>query len=118
MQGLALNHQLTERGAHLVARTRTAPMYRFYALPGGPPQRPGLLRVDQGGAAVEVEVWSVPEAQFGSFVAGIPEPLGIGKVQLEDGTSVPGFLCESYAVADAVDITALGSWRAHLAREP
>ena len=115
MEGLPLNQQLTSRNATLVTRTRTAPKYKFYALPGGPPHRPGLVRVATGGAAVEVEVWSVPASHFGSFVAGIPTPLGIGRVELESGEQVPGFLCESYATAAATDITALGSWRRYLA---
>lgn len=118
MQGLALNGQLTERGGQLVARTRTAPCYRFYALAGGPPRRPGLVRSGAGGASVAVEVWRLPEAAFGGFVAGIPAPLGIGKVELEDGRLVPGFLCEGHAVADAEDITALGDWRKFLAVAP
>jgi allophanate hydrolase len=114
MEGLPLNTQLTSRGAELVHRGRTAPKYRFYALPGGPPFRPGLVRVAEGGASIELEVWSVPSESFGSFVAGIPSPLGIGRVELESGESVPGFLCESYAVVSAQDITALGGWRAYL----
>jgi allophanate hydrolase len=117
MEGLPLNQQLTSRNAVLVSRTRTAPKYKFYALPGGPPHRPGLVRVLGNGASVEVEVWSVPTALFGSFVAGIPAPLAIGKVELESGEQVAGFLCESYATATATDITALGSWRRYLADE-
>lgn len=115
LEGLPLNHQLTERGGRLVARTRTAPCYRFFALAGGPPFRPGLVRDPEGGASIAVEVWRLPVARFGSFVAGIPAPLGIGKVELEDGRLVPGFLCEAHAVADAMDITALGDWREYLA---
>lgn len=115
MSGLPLNPQLTSRGARLVGATRSAPVYRFYALPGGPPMRPGMVRVGQGGGAIELEVWELPATAFGSFVAGIPRPLGIGAVELADGTSVPGFVCEAYAVADAADITALGGWRAYLA---
>jgi allophanate hydrolase len=115
MEGLPLNQQLTSRNATLVIRTRTAPKYKFFALPGGPPHRPGLVRVATGGAAVEVEVWSVPASLFGSFVAGIPTPLGIGRVELESGEQVPGFLCESYAAATGADITALGGWRQYLA---
>ncbi len=111
MSGFPLNTQLTERGAKLVSQTRTAPVYRFYALKGGPPFRPGLVRVPEGGAAIEVEVWSVPTMAYGSFVAGIPAPLGIGTVQLEDGTTVQGFVCEAIATRDAQDITELGSWR-------
>jgi allophanate hydrolase len=116
MQGLPLNGQLAGIGARFLERTVTAPRYRFYALPGGPPQRPGLVRVEQGGASIEVELWCVPAASFGQFVAGIPRPLSIGKVELGGGGSVCGFLCETYAVAGARDITALGGWRAWLAR--
>ncbi len=118
MTGLSLNHQLTERGGRLQRVARTAPQYAFYALPGGPPRRPGLVRVGKGGAAIEVEVWDVPAAEFGSFVAGIPAPLGIGKVELMDGSLVPGFLCESYALQGAADITSLGGWRRYLQTIP
>jgi allophanate hydrolase len=114
LEGLPLNPQLTSRDATLVRRTRTAPLYRFYALPGGPPFRPGLIRVAEGGASIDVEVWAVPAEHFGSFVAGIPAPLGIGKVELEDGERVCGFICEGHAAAGAEDITALGSWREYL----
>ena len=114
LEGLPLNHQLTSRGATLVRRTRTAPVYRFYALPGGPPFRPGLVRVSTGGASIDVEVWSVPAEHFGTFVAGIPAPLGIGKVELEDGTRVPGFICESHAIEGAKEITDLANWRTYL----
>ncbi|MBS99400.1 MAG: allophanate hydrolase [Oceanospirillaceae bacterium] len=115
LQGLPLNWQLTERGARLKQKTTTAPVYRMYALAGGPPYRPGLVLDDQQGGAIEVEIWSVPTAEFGSFVAGIPAPLGIGKVRLSDGSSVSGFICEPYGLEGAEEITALGGWRAHLA---
>jgi allophanate hydrolase len=114
MSGLPLNPQLLERNARCVAVTRTAPIYRFYALPGGPPFRPGLVQVREGGVAVDVEVWRVPLEHFGSFVAGIPAPLGIGKIKLEDGRLVSGFLCEAIAVEGAQDISALGGWRQYL----
>jgi allophanate hydrolase len=114
MEGLPLNQQLTSRDGVLVSRTRTAAKYKFYALPGGPPHRPGLVRVSSDGAAIEVEVWSVPAALFGSFVAGIPAPLCIGRVELESGEQVAGFICESHATTTATDITALGSWRRYL----
>jgi allophanate hydrolase len=114
MSGLPLNKQLLERGAWQVSTTRTAPIYRFYALPGGPPFRPGLVRVKENGVAIDVEVWRVPAEHFGSFVAGIPSPLGIGKVKLEDGSEVSGFMCEALGVADAADISALGGWRQYL----
>jgi allophanate hydrolase len=118
MQGLPLNHQLAQRGAVLLERTRTAARYRLYSLPGGPPHRPGLIAVDSHGAAIEVEVWSVPGHAFGSFVAGIPAPLGIGKITLADERQVSGFLCEAHALSAAQDITAFGGWRAFIASQP
>jgi allophanate hydrolase len=113
LSGLPLNFQLTERGARLVATTQTAPSYRFYALPDG--KRPGLIQVADDGAAIDCEVWEMHASEFGSFVAGIPAPLGIGKLKLADGSSVNGFICEGMAVADAQDITGYGGWRAWLA---
>ena len=113
LSGLALNHQLTERGGRLLRATRTAPRYRLYALSGGPPHRPGLIRQgNEGGAAIEVEVWSLPLAQVGGFLAGIPAPLGLGSVELADGSWEKGFICEGFAAEGARDITALGGWRA------
>lgn len=114
MSGLPLNHELTERGAQLLRRCRTAPRYRFYALEQFSPPRPGLLRGDTG-AAIEVEVWELPAANLGGFVDRIPSPLGIGTIELEDGEQARGFLCEHYATRGARDITALGSWRAYVA---
>jgi allophanate hydrolase len=114
LEGQPLNHQLTARGARLVARTATAPTYRMVALPTDPP-KPGLVRVAAGGAAIEVEVWALDPAGFGSFVAEVPAPLAIGTVDLADGTSVPGFTCEGVAVEGAPDITGHGGWRAWLA---
>jgi allophanate hydrolase len=114
MIGLPLNHQLTSRGATLLRTTRTIAGYALYALPGGPPFRPGMIRMAHGGAAIEVEVWSVPAAEFGGFVNGIGPPLTIGKVELEDGGRVCGFICEAYAAEGARDITSLGGWRRYL----
>lgn len=113
LSGLPLNPQFTQRGGRLVDVTQTAPLYRFYALPDG--RRPGLVRVGQGGAAIDCEVWELPVSEFGSFVAGIPEPLGIGTVTLADGSGVCGFICEPIGIEGARDITEFGGWRAYLA---
>ena len=116
LSGLPLNGQLTSRRGRLVASTTTSPDYRLYALPGEPPKRPGLIRVDRNeqGAAIEVEVWELPVREFGSFVAGIPAPLGIGTITLANGEAVQGFLCERYAIAGAEDISRFGGWRGYL----
>lgn len=114
LSGLPLNPQLTERGAWLMQQTRTSAGYRLYALAGGPPQRPGLVR-DAGGAAIDVEVWAMPREQVGGFLQLIPAPLGLGKVELEDGRWVSGFICEPCAIAGAEEVTRWGGWRDYLA---
>lgn len=115
LQGLALNDQLRQRGGQLVECTHTAAHYRLYDLMGHVPARPGLQRVDSEGCAIEVEVWSLPSSEVGSFLAGIPAPLGLGKVQLADGRWESGFICEPYALAAAraLDISAHGGWRSY-----
>lgn len=119
LSGLPLNGQLTERGARLAAVTRTAPHYRLHALPGTVPPKPGLVRVPDGqGECIAVEVWDMPLAHYGSFVALVPAPLGIGTLELADGTRVQGFLCEAVALANAPDISHFGGWRAYLAAQP
>lgn len=116
LAGLPLNSQLLERGARLVSTMKTAARYRFYALAGTVPPKPGLLRVAKGGTAIEAEVWEMPMAAYGSFVAGIPAPLGIGSIEMEDSSRVQGFLCEASALEGAEDISSYGGWRAYLAR--
>ncbi len=112
LSGMPLNHQLTDRGAQLIEQTRTAPHYRLYLLPATTPPKPGLVRcADGAGCAIEVELWRMSAAGFGSFVAGIPAPLAIGTLVLEDKRTVHGFLCESYAVTKARDISSFGGWR-------
>jgi allophanate hydrolase len=118
LSGQPLNWQLTERGARLLKTCRTAPGYRFYALEGAIP-KPGLIREDGfRGPGIEVEIWAVPEDRFGSFVAAVPPPLGIGNAVLENGDTVKCFICEPYAIANALEITSFGAWRKYLESRP
>ncbi|HEV7802909.1 MAG TPA: allophanate hydrolase, partial [Burkholderiales bacterium] len=117
LSGMPLNYQLTSRGARLLEACATAPQYRLYALPHTAPPKPGLARAHNGsGAAIEVELWSVPVRSFGSLVADVPSPLAIGTVMLADGRQVKGFVCESYALAGARDISSFGGWRKFVAQ--
>jgi allophanate hydrolase len=114
LDGLALNWQLKQRGARWVETTTSSPDYQLYALAGGPPFRPGMVRVKDGGVAIAVEVWELPSSELGSFLTGIPAPLGLGKVQLADGRWESGFICEAYGLEGATDISHFGGWRAYL----
>jgi allophanate hydrolase len=114
MSGLPLNGQLTSRGARLVRAARTSPRYRLYELPGSAPRRPGLVKVRDGGAEIEIEVWELTPSALGSLLCEVPAPLALGRVELAH-EEVVGFLCEGYVADTARDITDHGSWRGYLA---
>jgi allophanate hydrolase len=115
LEGMPLHGQLVERRCRLVERTSTAARYRLYALPGTSPPKPGLARVDDGGAAIALEVYEMPQDAVGSFLALIPPPLGLGSVELASGRWVKGFICEPAGLQGALDISSFGGWRAWLA---
>jgi allophanate hydrolase len=115
LSGQPLNSQLTDRGARFVRADKTAGDYRFYALTNTKPAKPGLIReLGFDGPGIEIEIWSIHESQFGSFVAAVPAPLSIGTCILSDGSAVKGFLCEPYAIAGMPEITSHAGWRAYL----
>ena len=116
LAGMPLHWQLTSREARLLARTKTAPAYRLYAMANSTPPKPALIHAGGEGSQIEVEVYELPVAAFGSFVVEVPAPLAIGTVTLEDGSSVKGFVAEPRAIEGAQDITALGGWRAYIAQ--
>lgn len=110
MRGFPLEKQMKEHGASFVREGKSAPRYKLFKLPTSP-AKPGLIKQEKGGASIELEIWEMPLETFGRFAALIPAPLGIGKIELADGTEVPGFVCEGYASEGAEDVTAAGSWR-------
>ncbi|MEM9307481.1 MAG: allophanate hydrolase [Pseudomonadota bacterium] len=116
MSGLPLNYTLTDRGATFVRKDCSAPDYMFFALPGRQVRRPGMVRTASGtGSKIALELWDMPITAFGGFMRTIPAPLGIGTINLSDGTAVQGFVCEAIACEDAEDITKLADWRKYLA---
>ncbi|MEJ8473717.1 allophanate hydrolase [Roseibium algae] len=118
LSNMALNHEILERGGIFRRTAKTAPQYRLFALADTVPEKPGMQR-DPGfsGPGIDVEIWSLPLEGFADFVERIPQPLGIGKIELADGTHVSGFLCESAALAGAREITGYGGWRSFKAAE-
>lgn len=115
LSGMPLNRELTEIGATFGSATYTAAKYRFIALPDG--KRPGLIRTNEGGASIAIEIWNVPASALGGFVSRIAPPLGIGTLELADGGKVLGFLCEACAADTATDIASFGGWRAYKATQ-
>lgn len=114
LSGEPLNHQLVAAGGSLVGPAHTAASYRLHALATTLP-KPGLQRVTTDGASIAGELWRLPAAGFAQFVAALPAPMTIGQVELDDGRSTSGFLCEGVALEGATDITRCGGWRAYRA---
>jgi allophanate hydrolase len=115
LSGMALNHELTAQGARFVRAISTKPDYKLFALNGALPKRPGLFRIAEGkGSKIETEIWALKPEKFGSFVAAIPAPLGIGTLLMSDGTTPKGFLVEAEGIEDAEDISRFGGWRAYV----
>ncbi|PLA73472.1 allophanate hydrolase [Hydrogenovibrio sp. SC-1] len=117
LSGFPLNAQLTSRGGKYLTTTQTAAKYQLYQLQGdGPILKPGLVKIEEDdndfpGVEIEVEIWSLPIDQMGSFLALIPSPLGLGKLELVDGHEVVGFICESYGIEKGKNISHSGGWR-------
>lgn len=109
-KGYSLEYQLVELGADYLQSTKTAKNYKLYKL-NTDPVKPGLVHVSEGmGESIEVDLYSLSKDKLGLFMGNVREPLTIGNVELIDGTTVKGFLCEEYAVSDAEDITKYGSY--------
>ncbi|MDQ9019999.1 allophanate hydrolase [Acinetobacter sichuanensis] len=114
LTGMPLNFQLTTRGGTLREKTLSAAYYQLFALKNTHPPKPALQYIQQDGQKIELEVWDIPLATFGEIVAEVPAPLGIGNVLLQDGTWVKGFICENYALTEAINISHFGGWRAYI----
>jgi allophanate hydrolase len=115
LTGEPLNWQMTSRKARYIRTVRTRSDYRFYVLPNSSPAKPGLVYAPgHVGQGIELEVWAMPEDTVGTFLNGIPAPLSLGTIHLEDGSHVKGFLVEPSGIEGAEEITHLGGWRAYL----
>ncbi|OBB96913.1 allophanate hydrolase [Mycolicibacterium peregrinum] len=114
LRGQPLEHQLTGRGARWAGPITTAPHYRLYALDTVPP-KPGLTRVEDGGAAIIGERWLLSPAALGEFLAELPAPMLLGNVELDDGRWITGFGCDHTAPTHGRDITEYRGWLAAMA---
>jgi hypothetical protein len=115
MRGLKLNPNMVAAKATFVRETMTEPAYRLWTIND---EHPAMVRVTDGtGVKVAVEVWSVPAAGLVSILLDEPPGLCIGKVRLEDGSTVLGVLGEPALVDGKREITKYGGWRAYIAAE-
>lgn len=117
LKGMPLHSQIQDRACQLIETTVTAKEYRLYALANTTPPKPGLVRVEEGGFVIEVEVYQMPLDQVGGFLSLIPAPLGLGSITLQSGKVVKGFICEPIGIEGSKDISEYGGWRKYLNHE-
>ncbi|CAH0054156.1 unnamed protein product [Clonostachys solani] len=116
LTGFPLNKDLTSRNATFSKQTSTSSRYRLFALSSTSGiSKPGLKRIpaDQNGQEIEVELWNLPSSALAGFMQTISSPLSIGKIELQDGSWVHGFVCEPIGLECATDITDFGGWRSY-----
>jgi allophanate hydrolase len=115
LRGGPLAHQLTDLGARWAGELTTAPRYRMTVLPTAPP-KPAVTRVPDGatGVALHGHRWLLSPAALGRFLAALPAPMQLGKVEFGDGTWRTAFGCDGSA-ATGKDISSYGSWPAAIA---
>jgi gamma-glutamylcyclotransferase (GGCT)/AIG2-like uncharacterized protein YtfP len=111
MRGLALHGNLA--GAEFLGEARTAPRYRLHSIGD---RHPGMYELDEGGVAVEGELYEMSDEIWRRVEAGEPPGLYRGPVRLSDGRVVDGILFpRALAEGKHPDISAHGGWRAYLA---
>lgn len=115
-RGQVLAAEIEGLGGFWDAEVHLAARYRMVALDTHPP-KPGVYRSDDG-AELVAERWILSEAALGRFLAGLPEPMLLGRVQLTDGTAAVGFACDAVAAARGRDITHHGDWLVAAAAGP
>lgn len=112
MRGLELNQNLTSIGAHFVREAATASQYRLWSIDD---RHPAMMRVTQGGAAIQLEIWAVPAVGLAALLLQEPPGLCIGRITLSDGAAVLGVLGEAVLCESGREITKWGGWRAYMA---
>jgi hypothetical protein len=112
MRGMPLNPTMVAADAVFVRDSTTEPSYRLWSIND---RYPAMVRVTSGGAAVAVEIWSVPAEGVAFILMNEPDGLTMGKVTLADGSVVIGVVGESAACEGQKEITACGGWRAYIA---
>jgi allophanate hydrolase len=113
LSGLPLHGRLRRHGALFAGEARTAEGYSLVAL-GDALGRPGMVREPGTDGTVLGELWRVPETALSALLLEAAAPLGLGRVTLDDGREVVGYLCEA-AAADGKTPVADGDWRAFVA---
>lgn len=108
MRGFPLNKNLLEMNAEFECESRTSANYRLYSIQN---QYPAMIRDEQSGQKIEVEIWRISPEALISILEKEPPGLCIGRLELENNETVFGVLAESFIIKNQPEITEWGGWR-------
>ena len=113
MRGLELENNLKEVRAFFIKETKTEKAYRLYSIND---KYPAMIRADNGGNTVDVELYAISEEGVKQVLAKEPPGLTIKEVTLIDGVSVLGVVGEDDIIKGQREITSYGGWRNYIAK--
>jgi hypothetical protein len=111
MRGLKLNKNLTQVGGEFIREDKTASCYKLWTIGD---EHPAMIRVKEGGASIQLEIWKVPTAGLVSILLNEPAGLAIGKVLLEDKTLILGVIAEPILCEGQLEITEFKGWHNYI----
>ncbi len=112
MRGLEHNKNLLEVGAKFIREAKTEKCYRLFSIND---IHPAMYReANGGGNEICLEIWELDGDGLASVLINEPPGLCVGKVQLDDGTTILGVLGEQHIYKDKKEITSFGGWKEYI----
>lgn len=113
MENMPLESEITSLNGYFNRKAETSQNYKMVKI-NGDLVKPGLIRDYKNGHKIELEIFNIPLKNIGKFVENIKYPLGIGNIELDDGTFVKGFVCEKIFEEKCENISEYKSFRNYL----
>lgn len=111
MRGLELENNLKNVNATFIKESKTEKAYRLFSIND---QYPAMIKVDEGGNTVDVELYAISEEGIKEVLSKEPPGLTIKEITLIDGQKVQGVIGLPEIAKGQKEITTCGGWRNYL----
>lgn len=111
MRGLELENNLKNVNATFISESKTEKAYRLFSIND---QYPAMVKVDEGGNTVDVELYAISEEGIKEVLSKEPPGLTIKEITLIDGQKVQGVIGLPEITKGQKEITTYGGWRNYL----